>query len=123
MGIMKNLDKVHVAVVIDTFNGGNLGQQLSAAAMSAIMKGLGSPEWKKYMSLFADNAEQLTRLTVEDEDEPVEYRWARAYIVSNAVCGAGTTGQTKQNVPTIFDDNLTEAADGTVQKPFPIPEV
>ena len=106
MGIMKNLEKMHVAVVVDKFNGSpnGIGQKLSKAAIDAIMSGFGSPKWREYMSLFADNPEQLKRLTEVQGTDLSYYPEARAYIVANAVCGAGTTGQTGQAVPQEFGD-------------------
>lgn len=125
MSIKRNLDKVHVAVVTDTFNGGNFGFLLKRAAVSAITKGMDTPEWNKYMALFADNQQQLQRLTVKDPNEPDYFQDSRAYIVSNAVCGADTTGQTGQNVEGGFSDdpNIPNEDDGTVTKPFEIPPV
>jgi hypothetical protein len=134
MSIIRNLEKVHVAVVLDTFDGSKkkLGEQLSTKAVSAIMKGMGSPEWNEYMSLFANNAKQLTRLTVQDEDEPSYFRRSRAYIVANAVCGAGTTGETGQNVeaglgaaPAGLAQEQFDVEDGEFVKkrPFAIPDI
>src|SRR6185295_4133246 len=106
MGIIRNLEKMHVAVVNDTFFMSNkgLGRQLSELAVAALMKGMGSAEWERYMTLFADNPEQLRRLTQEDINEPDYFPRSRAYMVANAVCGAGTTGQTGQTVETTLGD-------------------
>jgi hypothetical protein len=106
MGIMKNLEKMHVAVVVDKFKGSPnaIGLQLGQAAIAAIMNGFGSDEWVSYMSLFADNPEQLKRLTQKQANDEDYYPEARAYIVANAVCGAGTTGQTGQSVNSNFGD-------------------
>jgi hypothetical protein len=74
------------------------------------------------MSLFADNAAQLRRLTVPDEQQdPGWLTESRAYIVSNAVCGANTTTRTSQNVRADIDDGLEVEADSSVEKPFSIP--
>ena len=125
MSIKNNLAKVHVAVVIDTFKGGPFGAKLKASAIAAITKGLNSEEWKDYMKLFADNEQQLTRLTVEDPNEPSWFKESRAYIVSNAICGADTTGETGANVDDGFsaDASLPEEPDGTVQRDFEIPAI
>ena len=122
MSIIKNLEKVTEAVEADTARGGNLGFRLRNAAIDAIMGGIHSAEWKRYMSLFADNAAQLRRLTVPDEQhDPGWLVESRAYIVSNAVCGANTTTRTAQNVREDIDDLLEDGADQTVVKPFSIP--
>lgn len=124
MGILDNLERVHVAVVIDKVKtGGDLGELLSATAVDALMKGIGTDEWVRYMSLFADNKEQLDRLTVEEEGEDPYLRTARAYMVSNAICGGATTGRTGQNVGQAIQDGLPDAPDGTVVKPFDIPPI
>ena len=123
MSIKRNLDKTNVAVVIDTFKGGSLGRQLRTAAVSAVTGGMNSEDWKSYMSLFADNADELRRLTVEDEAEPDYFKISRAYIVSNAICGAETTTQTGANVDGGFFAGVPEAPDGSIVKLFDIPDV
>lgn len=119
MTIMKNLEKVHAAVVVDKAKAeGQLGESIGILAVEAIMKGIKSDEWKTYMSLFADNAEQLDRLTVETPGEGTYLRQARAYIVSNAVCAAGTNTFTGARVDERIDDGVnSEDPDGTVSKP------
>ncbi|MDT7690573.1 MAG: hypothetical protein QOE46_3332 [Acidobacteriota bacterium] len=124
MGIYKNLQKVHAAVVVDQVKGaGTLGEQIGVLAVNAIISGMDSDDWKKYMSLFADNAEQLNRLTVKAGSDDSWLRQARAYIVSNAVCAAGTTTFTGNRVTIDVDGDVSDAPDGTVVKPFNIGEV
>jgi hypothetical protein len=125
MSILKNLQKVNAAVVLDNVNGNppTLGKQIGNAAVAAITGGIASPAWKDYMSIFADNAEQLERLTVQKQGEADYLPQLRAYIVSNAVCDATTTTATANRVSNTIDVGLGEAADGTVVKPFPIPGV
>jgi hypothetical protein len=84
---------------------------------------MGSDEWKKYMSLFADNTEQLNLLTVKTAGEDGWVMQNRAYIVSNAVCAAGTTTFTGNRVRTDFGSEASEVPDGTVIKDPPIPNV
>lgn len=119
--IIENINRVAQAVVADTDNGGNFGFRMRHAAINAMMGGIHSAEWKSYMSLFADNAAQLRRLTVPDEQEPGWLVESRAYIVSNAVCGANTTTRTAQDVREDIDDGLESVADSTIVKPFSIP--
>lgn len=122
MSIINNLKKAKAAVEADTLKGGNLGFRMRNAAINAIMGGINSAEWKSYMSLFADNAAQLRRLTVPDEQhDPGWLVESRAYIVSNAVCGANTTTQTSQNVRLDIDDGIEVDSDDSVKKPFSIP--
>lgn len=126
MSIKDNLNKMHVAVVTDTFNGGNLGSLLRATAVNALTNGRTSDEWKEYMTLFADNEEQLMRLTAEGDNDPGWFREQRAYIVSNAICGADTNGQTGAHVEDAFsaDPTLSNTLDHTVDdRPFAVPDV
>lgn len=117
--IFENAGKIHVAVVKDKeTRQGDLALALSRLAVEAIMKGPGSRQWKDYMSIFADNAAQLKLLTEPQEGEEFYVTKARAYIVSNAVCAAGTNtaitnGVERANFSSV-DDNTP---DGTVSKP------
>ena len=95
--ILKNLQNIHAAVVIDTINGGVLGARIGALAIKAITSGMtdanGMPtaDWKTYMSLFADNVTQLNRLTTTATDGGRSYLpQFRAYIAGNGVCGAAS---------------------------------
>lgn len=86
--ILQNLRKVHAAVVAQQIENGRspLSQALNAAAVEAATKGITSTAWKRYMAVFADNPDQLTRLTKPQEDEEAYLKQFRAYIVSNAIC-------------------------------------
>jgi len=122
MSIMSNLKNVAKAVKSDTSQGGNLGVRMRNAAIDAITGGIQSDAWAKYMSLFADNADQLRRLTVIDEqNDPNWIKESRAYIVSNAVCGANTTTDTSANVREEIDEGLVETEDDSIVKPFTTP--
>jgi hypothetical protein len=123
--IYQNIGKIHIAVVQDKeTRQGDLAQALSALAVEAIMGGLGSEAWVGYMSVFADNAAQLNVLTAAAADEDAYLPRSRAYIVSNAVCAAGTNTATTNGVETdialVVPDNTP---DGTVQKPGIITEL
>jgi hypothetical protein len=131
MSILKNLQKAHAAVVVDAVKGatpGALGKAFSNAAVNAITKGLGSDEWRAYMAIFADNAAQLERLTVQkppgEEDDYLPL--LRAYVVSNSVCDIGTNTNTVNRVDARIDKGLTdEAADGVPNqyRPASIPKI
>jgi hypothetical protein len=124
--IFKNLEKAHVAVVIDTFKGGNLGWRIGQLAIKAVNGGIKSEDWKKYMSLFADNEEQLNLLTTEELPADKPYlEQSRAYMVSNAVCDAATTTETGFRVDTGIDTGIAEAREEafTALRPFQIPDV
>ena len=116
--ILENLGKMHIAVVTDKeTKQGELGAALGELAVRAIMGGLGSDDWRKYMSLFADNAAQLQLLSEATPGEDSYLPHTRAYIVSNAVCAAGTDGATPANVDTQLAFAANNDPDGTVTKP------
>lgn len=134
--ILDRLNQTDAAMNSDKFRD-SLGTKLKQAAIEAIMNGINSKEWKSYMSLFADNADQLNRLTVRAEKEDLLVVESRAYMVANSVCGADSTTQTSLRVAALIDDNLDAKADnsivdpvdgqavanGVIVRPFPIPEV
>lgn len=92
MSILNNIKKVR-AVIANQFVDSDVsdaGQKLNDAAMEAIFHGIGSDQWKSYMAVFADNPDQLTRLTVPGPNEETYLRQMRAYVVTSAVCDMGT---------------------------------
>jgi hypothetical protein len=120
--IFENVGQIHIAVVKDKeTKQGVLAQTLSTLAVKAIMGGLGSAAWKEYMSIFADNDAQLKLLTETTEDEDEYLPKSRAYIVSNAVCAAGTNTATTNGVDRAIGDQVANnEPDGTVNKPAAI---
>ena len=81
-------------------------------AARAIIEGRYSLAWREYMLQFVDksplNTQQLARLLATDDtlgDPEMDRR--RAYLLGNAVCGGGSTGETTllMGVETI-DDGL-----------------
>jgi hypothetical protein len=123
--IFENIGQIHIAVVKDKeMRKGELAQALGTLAVEAIMGGIGSAAWVKYMSVFAENEAQLKVLTAAAEGEEAYLPKSRAYIVSNAVCAAGTntatTNGVDRNISFAVDDNTP---DGTVTKPHVITEL
>lgn len=129
MKIMDRLRKVQLAVLNDKVNGtGTLGEKAGEAALAALNGGLGSEPWKNYMSLFADSAEQLTRLSSAELDAGDQYLpRIRAYIVANGICAPGTDLKTVNGTRNFAPQNggdidrpkagnspLSEAVDGGV---------
>lgn len=99
--IVERIGEIHIAVVMDKeTKNEELGAKLSELAVAAIMAGLGEPEWRKYMSIFADNTDQLELLSVATLNEPDYLPKVRAYMVSNAVCAAGTNTATTNGLTT-----------------------
>ena len=131
MSIRKNLERTAAAVAVDSFNGGDLADRISAAAVEAIMKGIGTHEWEKYMALFCDTKEELAQLTVVRETDNDYMPKMRAYIVANAVCAADTGTQTANGVNASVEPPAGFAAPVGTDEPealrqelgFSIPEV
>ncbi|HYW70676.1 MAG TPA: hypothetical protein VE961_06565 [Pyrinomonadaceae bacterium] len=124
MSIFDNIKNAHDAVVLDLANGNppTLGKKLSNAAVAAITSGINSPAGKAYMSLFADNLDQLERLTVAKANEDDYLPLFRAYIVSNSVCDVTTNTNTISRITAKIDDpTMKTESDGKVVKPFTIP--
>lgn len=128
--IMKNLQKVHAAVVVDSARegGGQLAKDIGALAIAAIEGGIKSPAWEAYMRLFAVNQEQLQRLTVTPvpADEKEYLPQLRAYIVANAVCAGSTGTRTGDRVDgRINGTTVNNTVDNAfvAARPIAIPEV
>jgi hypothetical protein len=126
MSILKNLQRVAAVVAADDLNGGKFGESLKNTAIEAMVTGINSPAGEAYMSMFADNAQQLARLTKPDKaNDPDWLPQSRAYIMANSICGTITGTRTQLNVDMRIDLGLSEAPDaddGTRKKrPFPIP--
>lgn len=123
--IMDNLRKAHAAVAIDNAVGsGKLGTDIGKLAVEAITGGITSNAWKTYMSLFADNAEQFARLTVDPPPagEKDYLPQLRAYIVSNAVCAADTGTFVADRVDDKIEGSASDVLDEEFikRRPFPI---
>lgn len=78
------------------------GEANAQRAVKAIINGRGSPDYRAYMLQFVEKdadgnptqpvgAAQLARLLADDEPFP-DLNRKRAYLLANAVCGGGSTG-------------------------------
>jgi hypothetical protein len=102
MKILDNVQKISEEVGDDE----QIGVRIKNLAVKAMFKGIGSEEWAKYMSIFADNADQLKFLNTDD---PTLDEWDKdsiAYLVSNAICGGASTGKLKENLDSRFGDRV-----------------
>lgn len=94
MSILTNIENKIKDQVADTT--GRVTDELSEQSIAAILGGLGSPAWKKYMENFVDKEgpdrpKQLARLMGEDLAGGDPYiQTAIAYLVSNGSCGSPT---------------------------------
>lgn len=120
--IADNLTKVEkIMTGTDKAKKDELGRVLRNAAINAIMGGIGSDEWKTYMSMFADSDEQLTRLTVPPASGQQWLREAQAYIVTNAICSGDTTTKTRLGVKNVadLDKGVSDTASDSVKNRRP----
>src|SRR5437868_8455325 len=81
----------------------------SDLAVAAIIGGVTSQAWKDYMEkIVGPHApKQLARLTLQDSASGDPYvRRSAIYIVSNSVCGPGTTNPTGMRVNATIDAGL-----------------
>ncbi|HKU75580.1 MAG TPA: hypothetical protein VJR02_16840 [Pyrinomonadaceae bacterium] len=124
MKIYASLHKVHTAVVLDTFRGAplQLGDKIMKLAIAALEGGINSDAWTNFMSLFADNEVQLSRLRGKDGNNSDYLKQFRAYIVSNAMCDASTDTKTGARVDERIDELIQDdKPDGKITKPINIP--
>ena len=102
MTIRDNIREKRTAVVAEQPNGGPVSAKLKEKAIAAILGG--AAEWVNYMRLFAKTPGELARLIPSDgTQDDAEKREARAYLVANAVCAPGTTGDLERTVNDRFD--------------------
>ncbi|HEX8459379.1 MAG TPA: hypothetical protein VF656_18955 [Pyrinomonadaceae bacterium] len=82
-----------------------ISDELQAKAVDAVLGGNADPAWETYMRIFTSDATELSRLVPAppNSDPDPGRRKARAYLVSNGVCGIATTGQLLNEVTTELD--------------------
>jgi hypothetical protein len=106
MDITTKLDQLEVKTQNPIY-----ARQLAAKAIEAICQGPGSDGWREYiLEIVGPNApSQLARLSLADDASDQD--WVRkncAYIVSNAICGTGTTTRTRNNVDNSINTGLPD---------------
>ena len=87
--------------------------EVQEKGIAAVLGGSQSPAWETYMRIFTTDDAELNRLVPRPlgSDPDPERTKARAYLVSNGVCGIGTTGQLLNEVTTRLDLEAVEPAD------------
>lgn len=124
MKIIDNIKKVRCGVVVDTYKGGTKGFELKVAAIKAALGGVGSDDWRNYMTIFADNEAQLKRLTAKDAQAGNPWvKETSAYMVANGTCGGETPQFLLQGVDEKIDDGVSPATDPTFQKLITFPPI
>lgn len=114
--IEQRIRLVQAAVAVDKAKGDplKLGEKVGKAAEAAMLGGINSEAWKKYMSLFANSSEQLQRLTTNTLDGQNDYLQSmRAYIVANGVCAPGTDAATMKGFERLGGLIDADKPDGT----------
>lgn len=106
MSIRTNIQKV--IDEIQKPENAELGDELQKKAILAIKGGEGSPPWKEYMQMFAENDEQLARLMPTDNTkDDFEMDLARTYLIGNGPCGALTVTRLLFGVEDTLDEGLS----------------
>ena len=113
--ITDSIKKVHAAMDIKE-DQEDLGRLLRNYAIEAIASGPNTVPWRKYMSMFAENEEQLELLSVPKETDVKWLRHARAYLVANSVCAVHTNTKTgngifKTDSEAALDENVSVTVD------------
>ena len=118
MSIFKNVKKVRAKIANDNVDNSNatVSKELNKAAVAALAGGMKSVAWKSYMAVFADNQQQLARLTEQAENEPFYVTQTRAYMVTSGVCDIGTN----MTLPPTFDQRID--GEETADDNLPVPD-
>lgn len=118
---MKILDRVNLVsrIVKDDHDHeeGKIGVNLRDAAIKAIRGGIDSPDWPDYMTIFADNEEQLKRLSGKEDSNT--FPWANqmsAYLVSSGMCGGLTPGRLSEFLDERIDQGVSNIPNGKIKR-------
>jgi hypothetical protein len=121
MTILNNLLKMRAAVNAQIAQGNSpLAIALNNAAVAALLGGISGDEFKSYMAVFADNPQQLERLTVIKKDaqgniiEPAYVSQMRAYVVSNSICDPQTSSFLNNRIDFKIDGDANNPQDPPV---------
>ncbi len=121
---MKIIDKVidKRDAIVNGSGGASVADDNQRLAIAAVIGGLSSTAWRTFMQQFANNPDQLRRLTATDGtagNEAMDKR--RAYMIGNAICGLPTGITTAREVLTIDEglppDQPTDTPDCTPTPP------
>lgn len=73
---------------IETDTTGAIAVEVRSKAVAATLGGIGSEEWLEYMRMFGKTAQQLARLTLQDDSaHNPELRDALVYLVASGAVG------------------------------------
>jgi hypothetical protein len=123
MKILERVQYVMKVVKEDYEAGGTLGSEIQRIGVAALLKGRTSPEWSEHMRIFADNKQQLARLTGKDDQAEQGYvKESTAYLIASSPCGGMTGTIFHYLMSPDIDLGLPVEPDGTIERPIPIPE-
>lgn len=103
-------------------------KKIQKESVAAVIGGIESEAWKKFMKRFHSNAAQLQRLLGNDNLDPEYKDTVLAYIAGGGVCGGGTLLSLPIGMPDTYkaaldSDDLSSATDNNDgSDPMPLPE-
>lgn len=80
-----------------------VSNEVKSKAVAAVLGGNTNAAWRTYMEVFTSDVAELARLIPTDGTTDAARQEARAYLVSNGVCGIATTGQLLNEVGNKLD--------------------
>jgi hypothetical protein len=126
MKIMERVQYVKQVITDDFAANGTLGSDMQLLGVKALLKGRNSTEWSDFMRIFADNKEQLARLTGDTAIDPqANEGWVKessAYLVAGSPCGGMSPLHFDYLMDEDIDNGLPVNPDGTIVRPIAIPE-
>lgn len=84
-------------------------ERLQRESVAAVLKGIRSDEWEKFMRNFHSNKDQLARLLGKDEFRESKYGdTILTYMASSGLCGGGTRFDMVLDMPGVYKKLLDE---------------
>lgn len=112
--IIDNIKRVHNGFP-ESSKQSKLLETLKDHAIAAMIAGLTSPAARTYMSMFADNEEQINLLTNPNDVDGMPWlHETQAYLMANAICTPITDGQTGNGIFDRDGEAGLRALDGTL---------
>lgn len=126
MKIMERVQYVKKVITDDFAANGTLGSDMQKLGVEAMLNGRESPAWAEFMRIFADNEQQLARLTGDiTKDSQANEGWVKetsAYIVAGTPCGGMSPLHFDYLMDEDIDNGLPAEPDGKIVRPIAIPE-
>ena len=105
----------------------DLYDEIQDESVAAVLKGIGSDEWEKFMRRFHSNDRQLQRLLGRDNLNSTYKDKVLAYVGGGGVCGGGTGFSLPLNMPDAYkaaldSESLPDETLDDGSEPMPLPE-